>query len=115
MSNDEVKLFDDIEMCFKRISDFLSSKGYAEVRKYIERYETHLNNVKKEICEVEVEIAPATISINKIKHMKQILEHKYTFYKSLSVCSADFDLNQLIKIESQIELCEKLLKGEELN
>ena len=46
MTNQE-ELFDDIEMCLKRISDFLGEKGYREVRKYIERYEIDLENSKK--------------------------------------------------------------------
>lgn len=40
------KLFEDIEMCLKRISDFLGEDGYRETRKYIDRYTEHLNNLK---------------------------------------------------------------------
>lgn len=40
------KLFEDIEMCLKRISGFLGEDGYRETRKYIDRYTEHLNNLK---------------------------------------------------------------------
>lgn len=40
------KLFEDIEMCLKRMSDFLGEDGYRETRKYIDRYTEHLNNLK---------------------------------------------------------------------
>ena len=47
----QVKLFEDIEMCLKRISDFLPDRGYAEVRKYIQNYEIHLEQAKQ-FCKI---------------------------------------------------------------
>jgi hypothetical protein len=84
MSKDEVKLFDDIEMCLKRISDFLGSQGYIEVRKYIERYENHLNSAKKEVCKAEVDLAPepnsytieeVEVLLEQCKRQKQIIDN----------------------------------------
>lgn len=46
--SNEIKLFEDLEMCLKRISDFLGTEGYAETRRYIERYEKHLDILIKE-------------------------------------------------------------------
>lgn len=48
----QIKLFEDIEMCLKRISDFLPDNGYEEVRKYIKNYEIHLNEAKQ-FCKVD--------------------------------------------------------------
>lgn len=42
-----VKALEDISMCLKRTSDFLSDKGYREVRKYIDRLEYDLGQLKK--------------------------------------------------------------------
>ena len=41
-----LKLFEDIEMCLKRISDFLPNAGYKTARNYIERYENDLKSYK---------------------------------------------------------------------
>lgn len=40
-----IKALEDIAMCLKRTSDFLSDKGYREVRKYIERLEIDLDKL----------------------------------------------------------------------
>ena len=50
------KLFDDIEMCLKRISDFLGADGYRETRRYIDRYTEHLNELKNRNLEKSKEI-----------------------------------------------------------
>lgn len=42
-----IKSLEDISMCLKRISDFLSDKGYRETRKYIDRLEYDLNILKE--------------------------------------------------------------------
>lgn len=44
-----IKALEDITMCLKRISDFLSDKGYRETRKYIDRLEYDLEQIKEEI------------------------------------------------------------------
>lgn len=41
-----IKALKDITMCLKRTSDFLSDKGYREVRKYIDRLEYDLKNIR---------------------------------------------------------------------
>lgn len=41
-----IKALEDITMCLKRTSDFLSDKGYREVRKYIDRLEYDLKNIR---------------------------------------------------------------------
>lgn len=46
MTEKEMKLFGDIEMCLKRISDFLGDEGFKETRKYIDRFEHDLNLLK---------------------------------------------------------------------
>ena len=48
MNKEEIELFQDVLMCLKRISDFLSDKGRSEVRKYIERFETHIKMIQDE-------------------------------------------------------------------
>ena len=46
MNKEEIELFQDVLMCLKRISDFLSDKGRSETRKYIERFETHIKMIQ---------------------------------------------------------------------
>ncbi len=43
-----IKVLEDIEMCLKRISDFLSDKGYRAVRNYIERLDYDLELIKED-------------------------------------------------------------------
>lgn len=76
MNDEEKELFDDIEMCLKRISDFLGDNGYKETRKYIERYEHHLNMLKNkdEVNRNEL------LTDNERLFLKQVL--KYGNYKS---------------------------------
>lgn len=43
-----VKALEDIEMCLKRITDFLSTDGYVAVRNYIDRLDYDLEDLKGE-------------------------------------------------------------------
>ncbi len=50
------KLFEDIEMCLKRISDFLGADGYRETRIYIDRYTEDFNELKNKTHKKQKEL-----------------------------------------------------------